>query len=333
MLDTTLVPEADRFDLWTEFCVGANPTRIAVDAEGPFDAYAQLVDLDGVLLTSFRYPTLRLIRTARHVRQADPEHFYLALPLVGQSAITQSRTTATIERTGFTFFDTSRPYEAAHRADEPQPTSTICLQIPHTRLPLPAAVVNRLLAATMPADRGMGVLLAQLVRQVAEHPEQYGPEDAGTLGNTVMDLVTAVLARHADAEGDLAPETRHRATRLRIESFVERRLADPALDPAAIAAAHHISLRTLHRLFAADGETVHQSIRRRRLERCRRDLRSPLLAGQPIGLIAARWGFTDPAHFSRSFRAAYGVSARDYRAGAAPTTVPDARRYADRTAD
>lgn len=28
----------------------------------------------------------------------------------------------------------------------------------------------------------------------------------------------------------------------------------------------------------------------------------------------ARWGFTDPAHFSRAFRAAYGMPPAEYRA-------------------
>ncbi|GAA2788117.1 hypothetical protein GCM10010470_23340 [Saccharopolyspora taberi] len=54
-------------------------------------------------------------------------------------------------------------------------------------------------------------------------------------------------------------------------------------------------------------------IRQRRLERCRRDLTNPHLRQRPVHAIAARWGFTDPAHFSRIFRAAYGLSPSDYR--------------------
>ncbi|GGQ24862.1 hypothetical protein GCM10010187_46590 [Actinomadura coerulea] len=39
----------------------------------------------------------------------------------------------------------------------------------------------------------------------------------------------------------------------------------------------------------------------------RRDLSDPLL-GAPIGAVAARRGFTSPAHFSPAFRAVYGLS-------------------------
>ncbi|MGW9499321.1 helix-turn-helix domain-containing protein [Streptomyces prasinus] len=46
---------------------------------------------------------------------------------------------------------------------------------------------------------------------------------------------------------------------------------------------------------------------------CHRDLTDPRLRSRSIRAIATRWGFVDAAHFSRAFRAAYGVSPRDHR--------------------
>jgi AraC-like DNA-binding protein len=51
----------------------------------------------------------------------------------------------------------------------------------------------------------------------------------------------------------------------------------------------------------------------RRLDRCRRDLADPLLADQPVSAIAARWGYRNPAHFTRLFRGYYEVIPSDYR--------------------
>ena len=102
---------------------------------------------------------------------------------------------------------------------------------------------------------------------------------------------------------------------LRTMTFIERHLGDAALTPGRIADAQHISTRYLHKLFEAEGTTVSAWIRHRRLHRCSNDLRDPALAGRSVSAIAARWGLPDAAHFSRLFRAAFGVSPRDFRLG------------------
>jgi AraC-like DNA-binding protein len=82
---------------------------------------------------------------------------------------------------------------------------------------------------------------------------------------------------------------------------------------ATIAAAHYISPRYLQKLFEAEGSTVTDWIRRRRLDHCKRELLDPRNAGEPISRIAARWGLADSSHFSRLFRATYGMSPREFR--------------------
>jgi AraC family transcriptional regulator, positive regulator of tynA and feaB len=50
-----------------------------------------------------------------------------------------------------------------------------------------------------------------------------------------------------------------------------------------------------------------------RLARCSKELLNPVCNGLSIEQIAYRNGFNDAAHFSKSFRARYGVSPREYR--------------------
>jgi AraC-like DNA-binding protein len=126
-------------------------------------------------------------------------------------------------------------------------------------------------------------------------------EDDGDLGESVVDLVRGLCAERGrdDARGALLAD---------VKATIERNLHDPDLGPAGIAAAHFISTRYLHRLFEGEGVTVSAWIRARRMERCRRDLEDPALAGETVLAIASRWGLRNPGHFSRLFQAAYGVS-------------------------
>ena len=100
-----------------------------------------------------------------------------------------------------------------------------------------------------------------------------------------------------------------------IKRYVEGRLGDPELCPAVVARGVGVSVRHLHRLFAgAGGGSLGDWVRHSRLERCAGDLRDPAMAHESLTEIAFRWGFNDSAHFSRSFRAAFHQTPRDYRA-------------------
>lgn len=92
------------------------------------------------------------------------------------------------------------------------------------------------------------------------------------VGAAFLDVLSVALAARLD-RGDAVPrDSRQHDLLTRIHAFIEERLSDPALSPATIAAAHHVSLRYLHKLFESLEATVAGWIRRRRLERCRRDL-------------------------------------------------------------
>lgn len=58
-----------------------------------------------------------------------------------------------------------------------------------------------------------------------------------------------------------------------------------------------------------------------RLKRAGVDLANPLLARRTIAAIAYDWGFSDPAHFSRAFKAAYKMSPRAFRQTRGTTAI------------
>ncbi|MFE1797311.1 helix-turn-helix domain-containing protein [Streptomyces sp. NPDC059517] len=154
---------------------------------------------------------------------------------------------------------------------------------------------------------------SQFLLLLARHLHGLGPLDTARLAGRMLEVLTAALADALDDRNTVPPTGGPPTLSGRIHAFIQENLGDPGLTPDTIAAAHHISLRYLHKLFHAEGHTVAAWIRERRLEQCRRDLADPALSDLPIRAIAARWGFTSPAHFSQAFRSAHGLSPRQFR--------------------
>ncbi|WP_328384431.1 helix-turn-helix domain-containing protein (plasmid) [Micromonospora zamorensis] len=313
-IDTKLLPPSERFDFWHSLIEEQTaPAHISSAHVNNFVAYARAFDLGAVTMQDLRYPTLDSTRSARLVRQSAPELYQLGLPTVGESRLIQDRRETAVKESEFTFLDFTRPHVARQVANSGELAAATTVMIPHSALPLSPDRIRRLIAAPISSTHGMGALLAQFVRQLRAHPEQYQPSEALQLGNTLLDLVSATLAQQLDVERTLPAEVQQQALRVSVLSFIEQNLSDSDLTPSAIAAAHHISLRSLHRLFEAEPTTVAGMIRHRRLDHCRRDLSNPLAAHQPVYAIAARWGFPDKAHFTRLFRFTYGMSPQEYR--------------------
>lgn len=330
------IPPSERFAAWRALCDRTTiPMELRSSDEGDFRATMWGVHLGQVMVSGTSVPSLWNHRTPVHIRRSDPELYHLQLHLSGETDVRHAGATTTLGARQFMLSCTSRPYEAFVGRGR---TDTMTVAVPPSLLPFPAADLDRLLGRRLSGRTGIGALLADvLIRLGAEHTA-YRPADGPRLGTVVVDLLTALLAHELDGDAEagagagagagathVAPESHRRALVLRVQDFVRRNLHTPDLTPASIAAAHHISVRYLHRLFERQGHTVAAWIRAQRLERCCRDLADPAQSGLPIHAIAARWGFSHAADFSRAFRGAYGIPPRDFRRTALSQQVQQSR--------
>jgi AraC-like DNA-binding protein len=247
-------------------------------------------------------------RAQTHIRQLDRELYKIAVHARGHGVVEQDGRQAWLAPGDVIFADLSRPCRWAYSSAQ-----FVSVSFPRALLPLRPDQLTRLTGVRIPGDRGLGALISTLARQLPELLDDCGAAEQARLGTAVVDLVTAALAARLDRAQEVPPDSRQRALLLRVLAFIEERLGDPGLSPAGVAAAHHISVSYLYKLFEIEQTPVAEWIRRRRLERCRRDLLDPALRHTPVSSIAARWGFTSAAHFSRAFRAAHGLPPADYR--------------------
>ncbi|MER5967584.1 helix-turn-helix domain-containing protein [Streptomyces sp. NPDC002057] len=190
------------------------------------------------------------------------------------------------------------------------------LRFPRGFLGLPAARADVLWGVHPRTGEGVVPLLAPLLTTVADLVTTSPGPVAHGLAGTVADLLGTLSAELTAPPPTGTGETGHHAAHLdmahRIRVFVNQNLGDRSLRPETIAAHHHVSVRHVHKVFVHEGTTLSRWIQRRRLEECRRELGRTGVPSVSVSAVARRWGFTSSAHFSRCFRAVYGISPSDW---------------------
>ncbi len=298
VVDTTTVQERERGSYWaraqeTLFF----PLEVQPGADTGFAARALGHDLGPVRVRRIAAGPSRVVRTPQAIAKADPERLELTMMIRGLQERIQDGRRTTIGEGDITSTDTSRPFEVSAAT----PFEMLTFSVPKSLLARDAERLRQATATPVSRESGVGAVLGPFLRTVGDGLRDGRIAESDTsLGGGIVELVRGLYA------DSLPRASRRTALLARIQAWIDERLHDPTLTPAAIAAEHFISVRHLHGLFASEGLTVSTWIRDRRLERCRRDLADPALAGETVASIAYGWGFRNPRHFSRVFRAAYG---------------------------
>jgi AraC-like DNA-binding protein len=289
------------------------PFDVRVDADGPLrgaSLCAGPVGTVGVTNVMCQDGSFDAFRTPKLIRRSDPELFKIDVQVRGRTVVAQGDREAELGPGDLTLIDLSRP---ARVRDVGGVSEVVAVRFPHAALPLRHHELARLTAVRVPGSDGLGGAISALARHLAQRLGDHRSTDGTRLSAGLIDLLIVALAERLDRVQAVSPGTQRRALLASVLTFIDRRLADPRLALRDIAAAHHISLRSLHKLFEEQGTSAGRWIRERRLERCRRDLLDPALSDVPASAIALGWGFADAAHFSRVFRDAYGHPPGEYR--------------------
>lgn len=302
--------QADTFAHWR---------TLVSDSFVPLDVRSEVEDFSGTLrarvldelsIVEVTATGHQVLRTPALIARSERQYFKLNLQLSGHGILVQDNREATLRPGDIAVYDTNRPYTLAFERD----FRTLVLMFPHDALDLPVDSVAQLTAVRMAGDVGLGRMISPFMVQLVENLEALSGATGHRLAYNAVDLIATMFENELSIRRRPVPGT-HAEMLAVIRKYIEAELGDPGLAPAGIAAAHFISTRHLHSVFHEADTTVSSWIRRRRLERCRRDFRDPILADRSVGAIAARWGFLDAAHFSRIFRAAFGEPPTAYRRG------------------
>jgi AraC-like DNA-binding protein len=285
------------------------PLEVRTDHPDRFLGSIRNVEADEVHFSIVSANQHTVERTPRLVRASTRRYFKLGVQLQGTGLLVQGARETLLQPGSLAIYDTDRPYSLAFDGD----FRSLVVMFPIHLVDLPLEAVEQLTATPLDRSGGIGPLIVPHLANLAENLQLLaGPGGARLTRNTV-DLVVTMLSNEL-ALGRVEVSPRQRLF-TEITQFIDENLRSPDLSPGRIASEHFISPRHLNALFHDNEATVSTWVRRRRLEECRQRLLDPAFDSRSITSIAGEWGFADAAHFSRAFRAEFGCSPREARAG------------------
>lgn len=244
------------------------------------------------------------------ITDEDSGFYVMTLQLAGRLRMEQDGRAASLGPGGFAVYDSALPATITTSDDH----RSTCLRFPKERLGSPSAEpLAGLTATAFEYAPGLSALAWDSVLALHRNLDVLGTHGPLAVRST-LDLVRTMLCAELGDPARLGPDRRGQALLRDVREYIDLHLGEPDLSPARIAAAHHVSVRTLHALFAPTDHSVARWIRDRRIQMCRRDLSDPRTTHLPVAAIAARWGFAGPSHFGQVFKHETGHTPNGYRA-------------------
>lgn len=298
---TTAETAHNRVDFWSDVVVrGVLDADMRTARRNAFQGYLASRTVAGARLVSFATATHSVSRNAMQARRGEGL-FMVSLQCRGTSQIRQSGHELGLAPGGIAVIDSSTPFE---------------IEFPHEverRLVLmPRAAIEPWLPRTgrqpiaLPPDRPCTNLARDTIALLTDPAQSWRDDECAAMLDALATLMRGAFQDNAADLSGLAA----------IQRDIRARLHRPDLTPAAIARAADLSVRSLHRLFAANGLTVARYLASERLARARTIIEADTAGARALIEIALACGFNDAAHFSRSYRAQFGESPSETRARA-----------------
>jgi AraC-like DNA-binding protein len=298
------IPGRVGLDAWNAM-VASTFDNLVVDADRTdFEGRLDVRDL-GAMSLSRVASSAAVVRRGRSSLAQRP-YFKLHVQDVGRSLNLQDGREVLLDEGDLMLCDPARPYTIRFN----DANRMLVLRIPSEsltgRMVDPEALCGRRLAG----DSLAGALLTSFIRTLWSNGERNAPP----LGDAVQEAALSLLSAAVREGGGTEPRNSEggQGAGARIKRFIDENLCDPDLSVSRVAGAMGVSPRYLQMVFAGMATTPLAYIRRKRLERAARALRESHGTCN-ITELSFSLGFNDLSHFSRTFKAFYGVGPREYR--------------------
>lgn len=296
------------FDAWrTAHDLARLDWQLCPTVASTFSGRLHMRTLAGIRIIDCRCDPCEGQRVPPAPRRGHPARFAMLFPFHGREVVRQFGTEVTLTAGDFMMWDNEHKMEFQIL----EPTHKVTMLIPKQQLHSLLGNADQYTGHVVQRAHDSLGLAAEAFRRVARDLCTAEPHDAHIVLEPIVSLLAATLkSRHPSPQVSASRRDSFR----RFCRYIDTHLGDSSLSPAQVAAAHGVSLRYLHLIFAEQGTSFGRWMRERRLSRCHEELSQPQRSGT-VTEVAFRWGFNEASHFSRVFKARYGVSPQEVRRG------------------
>ncbi|MCO4859315.1 helix-turn-helix domain-containing protein [Herbaspirillum sp. WGmk3] len=294
---TEIVEAPRRFEYWNDVvcrhCLQADSKLLGAPVFDGAMSVSSIGMLDMAIMSS---PLHHWRRDAHHIRSNPDDDLWLAFMVCGEAYLAQDGRQTRLQSGDMALYDGARPFEFALG-----PEKIYLTRLPRKSLLSRCPEAEHLTAQLIDARRP-GVMALRSMLEEAGTCEFNDAESAVRYSAALLDVLALSLA----APGSRATAAEKNDLYKRVLAYLRENYTDPQLNLHVLAAAHHVSERTLTRAFAQHNQTPMDVLRRVRLQASYRALTEGNAGNVTTAALDA--GFSDLSHFSRVFRAAFGCT-------------------------
>jgi len=295
-------PPHEVFDLWRESIlplfdsVPVDNRRITPKCA----AHTQHI-FDRFILAESKFPKQEFVRDRKWMmRNDDADHVIVQIFTKGNNPITNGKHQFVQGPETISFVNLG--YELHTIAEESEVTSLV---LPRDLLAQETKRLDLATGVALMANSAAGRIFRDHVFSLRDNISEMTVAEAPAITDSLLGMMDALFVSH-DIESEHALE----ATLHSMCKLIEESLKDPKLSAETLCARFNCSRTTVYRLFKTHGG-ISRYIQERRLQKCYRALSQQRNHSRGVFGVALEYGFTNQSHFSRIFKASFGISPKE----------------------
>ena len=305
-ISTDDVPAHESLSYWEDVSIGTVVGVTCHPFADSFRASQVSVDLGDLRLIEIKGVKHMVERSPAMVRKHSKPSLFLTLVVEGTAFLYQGDACVALHPGDMALYSANVSYVFGWASA----TRHVTFDLPDTNAELCSGAWIERGPAKVDGSVGLGRFLAHKLRgsaqRVLDSDDTHNVERSREIWQSVELCLRMV-------QGGSSLPLSSGAALLRAQAYIMDNLPNAQLDCDTVSSALRLSTRHLHRLFESTGVSVRRWVLTQRLNECARALKDPKLRGVSVAEICYRWGFSDAAHFSRTFKVAYGSAPREFR--------------------